>query len=148
MEQPRIDAAHLFGIQRKPSKSSTGGRSGRQPSGSIFGRYTHYLGDLLHRVVDDFDVNRRLWDRVGRSSPNGGAARQVTKERPGEQREMHEPARALDRLVDVIPAAIVFIVAVIMAIGAAFLGYPVWAIPLIAIFGAGGAILAIRVLGW
>jgi membrane protein YdbS with pleckstrin-like domain len=72
----------------------------------------------------------------------------VTKERPGKQREMHEPARALDRLVDVIPAAIVFIVAVIMAIGAAFLGYPVWAIPVIAIFGAGGAIVAIRVIGW
>jgi len=61
---------------------------------------------------------------------------------------MHEAARALDRLVAVIPAAIVFIVAAIMAIGAAFLGYPVWAIPVIAIFGAGGAVVAIRVLGW
>ena len=54
----------------------------------------------------------------------------------------------MGRLVAVIPAAIVFIVAVSMAIGAAFLGYPFWAIPLIAIFGAGGAIVAIRVLGW
>ena len=63
-------------------------------------------------------------------------------------REMHEAARALDRLVAIIPAAIVFIVAVIMAIGAAFLGYPVWAIRVIAIFGAGGAVVAIRVLGW
>jgi membrane protein YdbS with pleckstrin-like domain len=62
-------------------------------------------------------------------------------------REMGE-ARAVDRLIEVIPAAIVFIVAVIMAIGAAFLGYPVWAILLIAIFGAAGAIVAIRVLGW
>ena len=61
---------------------------------------------------------------------------------------MHEAARALDRLVAVVPAAIVFIVAVIMAIGAAFLGYPAWAIPVIAIFGAAGAIVAIRVLGW
>ena len=30
---------------------------------------------------------------------------------------------------------------------AALLGYPVWAIPLIALFGAGGAIVAIRVFG-
>ena len=29
----------------------------------------------------------------------------------------------------------------------ALLGYPVWAIPLIAVFGAGGAIVAIRVFG-
>jgi membrane protein YdbS with pleckstrin-like domain len=62
-------------------------------------------------------------------------------------REMDE-ARAVDRLIEVIPAAIVFIVAVSMAIGAVFLGYPVWAILLIAILGAGGAILAMRVLGW
>jgi hypothetical protein len=53
---------------------------------------------------------------------------------------------ALNRLIAVIPAAIVLIVAVSMGIGAALLGYPVWAIPLIAIFGAGGAIVAIRVL--
>ena len=50
-------------------------------------------------------------------------------------------------LIAVIPAAIVLIVAVSMGIGAALLGYPVWAIPLIAVFGAGGAIVAIRVLG-
>jgi membrane protein YdbS with pleckstrin-like domain len=62
-------------------------------------------------------------------------------------REMDE-ARAVDRLIEVIPAAIVFIVAVSMAIGAVLLGYPVWAILLIAILGAGGAILAMRVLGW
>jgi membrane protein YdbS with pleckstrin-like domain len=62
-------------------------------------------------------------------------------------REMDE-ARAVDWLIEVIPAAIVFIVAVIMATGAACLGYPVWAILLIAIFGAAGAIVAIRVLGW
>jgi len=62
-------------------------------------------------------------------------------------REMDE-ARAVDRLIEVIPAAIVFIVAAIMATGAAFLGYPVWVILLIAIFGAAGAIVAIRVLGW
>jgi hypothetical protein len=42
----------------------------------------------------------------------------------------------------------VFIVAVSMAIGAVFLGCRVWAILLITILGAGGAILAIRVLGW
>jgi hypothetical protein len=34
-----------------------------------------------------------------------------------------------------------------MGIGAALLGYPAWAIPLIAFFGAGGAIVAVRVLG-
>jgi hypothetical protein len=34
-----------------------------------------------------------------------------------------------------------------MGIGAVLLGYPVWAIPLIAFFGAGGAIVAIRVFG-
>jgi hypothetical protein len=56
--------------------------------------------------------------------------------------------RAVNRLVAVIPAAIVLIVAVGMAFGATLLGYPAWAIPLIAIFGAGGAIAAIRVLGW
>jgi hypothetical protein len=55
---------------------------------------------------------------------------------------------AQDRIVAVIPAAIVFIVALSMAIGAVLLGYPVWAIPLIAMFGAGGAIVAIRVIGW
>jgi hypothetical protein len=46
-----------------------------------------------------------------------------------------------------IPIAIVLIVAVSMGIGAALLGYPVWAIPLIALLGAAGAIVAIRVLG-
>ena len=54
----------------------------------------------------------------------------------------------MDRIVAIIPAAIVFIVALSMAIGGVLLGYPVWAIPLIAIFGAGGAIVAIRVIGW
>ena len=53
----------------------------------------------------------------------------------------------MNRLIAVIPTAIVLIVAVSMGIGAALLGYPVWAIPLIALFGAGGAIVAIRVLG-
>ena len=53
----------------------------------------------------------------------------------------------MNRLISVIPAAIVLIVAVSMRIGAVLLGYPVWAIPLIALFGAGGAVVAIRVLG-
>ena len=53
----------------------------------------------------------------------------------------------MSRLIAIIPAAIVFIVAVSMGIGAALLGYPLWAIPLIAVFGAGGAIVAIRLLG-
>ena len=53
----------------------------------------------------------------------------------------------MNRLVAVIPAAIMLIVAVSMGIGAVLLGYPVWAIPLIAVFGAGGAIVAIRVFG-
>jgi hypothetical protein len=39
------------------------------------------------------------------------------------------------------------IVAVSMGIGAALLGYPLWAIPLIGLLGAGGAVVAIRVLG-
>jgi hypothetical protein len=51
----------------------------------------------------------------------------------------------LNRLIAVIPAAIVVIVAVSMGIGAALLGYPLWAIFLIAILGAGGAIVAVRV---
>jgi hypothetical protein len=34
-----------------------------------------------------------------------------------------------------------------MGSGAALLGYPVWAIPLIAILGAGATIFAIRVFG-
>jgi hypothetical protein len=54
----------------------------------------------------------------------------------------------VNRLVALIPAAIALIVAMSMAIGAALFGYPVWAIPLIAVLGAGGAIVAIRVLGW
>ena len=53
----------------------------------------------------------------------------------------------MNRFGAAIRAAIVVIVAVSMGIGAALLGYPVWAIPLIAIFGAGGAIVATRVLG-
>jgi hypothetical protein len=53
----------------------------------------------------------------------------------------------VNRLIAVIPAAIVLIVAVSMGIGAALLGYPVWAIPLIAVFGAGGAIVAVRMFG-
>ena len=62
---------------------------------------------------------------------------------------MRNPAlrRAVNRFGAAIRAAIVVIVAVSMGIGAALLDYPVWAIPLIAIFGAGGAIVAIRVLG-
>jgi hypothetical protein len=55
--------------------------------------------------------------------------------------------RAVKQLIAVIPAAIVLIVAVSIGIGAALLGCPVWAIPLIALFGAGGAIVAIRVFG-
>jgi hypothetical protein len=53
----------------------------------------------------------------------------------------------VNRIIAVIPTAIVLIVAVSMGIGAGLLGYPVWAIPLIALLGAGGAIVAIRVLG-
>lgn len=53
----------------------------------------------------------------------------------------------MNRLIAVVPAAIVLIVAISMGIGAALLGYPLWAIPLIAVFGAGGAIVAIGVLG-
>jgi len=49
--------------------------------------------------------------------------------------------RAVNRLIAAIPAAIVLIVAVSMGIGAALLGYPVWAIPLIAIL-----VLAARLL--
>ena len=65
------------------------------------------------------------------------------------RRDEHHQAlqRAVNRLIAVIPAAIVLIVGVSMGIGAALLGYPVWAIPLIAILGAGGAIVAIRVFG-
>jgi len=48
---------------------------------------------------------------------------------------------AVNRVVTVIPTAIALIVAVSMGIGAALLGYPVWAIPLIALLGAGGALL-------
>ena len=55
--------------------------------------------------------------------------------------------RAVNRLIADNPAAIVFTVAVSTGIGAALLAYPVWAIPLIAVFGAGGAIVAIRVFG-
>jgi len=32
-------------------------------------------------------------------------------------------------------------------IGAALLGYPAWAIPLIALLGAGGAVVAVRLIG-
>jgi hypothetical protein len=46
-----------------------------------------------------------------------------------------------------IPIAIVLIVAVSMGIGAALLGYPAWAIPLIALLGAGGAVVAVRLIG-
>jgi hypothetical protein len=54
---------------------------------------------------------------------------------------------AMNRLIALIPTGIVLIVAVSMGIGAALLGYPVWAIPLIALLGAGGAIVAIRLFG-
>ena len=47
-----------------------------------------------------------------------------------------------------IPIAIVLIVAVSMGIGAALLGYPAWAIPLIALLGAGGAVVAVRLIGY
>jgi len=47
----------------------------------------------------------------------------------------------------VILIAIVLIVAVSMGIGAALFGYPGWAIPLIALLGAGGAVIAVRLLG-
>jgi len=53
---------------------------------------------------------------------------------------------AVNRLISVILAAIVLIVAVSMGIGASLLGYPLWAIPLIVLLGACGAIVAIRVL--
>jgi hypothetical protein len=50
-------------------------------------------------------------------------------------------------LSSMIPIAIVLIVAVSMGIGAALLGYPTWAIPLIALLGAGGAVVAVRLIG-
>ena len=53
----------------------------------------------------------------------------------------------MNRFDAAIRAATVIIVAVSMGSGAELLGYPVWANPLIAFFGAGGAIVAIRVLG-
>jgi membrane protein YdbS with pleckstrin-like domain len=46
----------------------------------------------------------------------------------------------MNRLSSMIPIAIVLIVAVSMGIGAAVLGYPAWAIPLIALLGAVGAV--------
>jgi membrane protein YdbS with pleckstrin-like domain len=67
---------------------------------------------------------------------------------PGHGRAHNQALRrAVNRLIAVIPAPIVLIVAVSMGIGAVLLGYPVWAIPLIAVFGAGGGIVAIRVFG-
>jgi len=56
---------------------------------------------------------------------------------------VHNPD--LWRAVNRLGAAIVVIVAVSMGIGAALFGYPVWATPLIATLGAGGAIVALRV---
>ena len=53
----------------------------------------------------------------------------------------------MNRFIAAIPAAIVLIVAVSIGIGGALRGYPVWTIPLIALFGAAGAIVAIRVFG-
>jgi hypothetical protein len=50
---------------------------------------------------------------------------------------------SMNGLIAVIPVAIVLSVVVSMGIAAALLGYPVWSIPLIALFGAGGAIVAI-----
>ena len=46
-----------------------------------------------------------------------------------------------------IPIAIVLIVAVSMGIGVALLGCPAWAIPLIALLSAGGAVVAVRLIG-
>jgi uncharacterized membrane protein YecN with MAPEG domain len=51
----------------------------------------------------------------------------------------------VNRLIAVIPAAIVLIVAVSMGIGAALLSYPVWAIPLIAILVLAARLLHSRV---
>ena len=56
---------------------------------------------------------------------------------------VHNPD--LWRAVNRLGAAIEVIVAVSMGIGAALFGYPVWATPLIAILGAGGVIVALRV---
>ena len=50
-------------------------------------------------------------------------------------------------LSSMIPIAIVLIVAVSMGIGAALLGYPAWAIALIALLGGGGAVVAVRLIG-
>src|SRR5260221_10989210 len=50
----------------------------------------------------------------------------------------------MDRLIGNARAAAV---AVSMGIGAALLGYPAWAIPLIALLGAGGAVVAVRLIG-
>jgi membrane protein YdbS with pleckstrin-like domain len=52
----------------------------------------------------------------------------------------------MNRLSSMIPIAIVLIVAVSMGIGAAVLGYPAWAIPLIALLGAVGAVGAVRLI--
>jgi hypothetical protein len=60
----------------------------------------------------------------------------------------HSCGRAVHWLSSMIPFAIVLIVAVSMGIGAALLGYPTWAIPLIALLGAGGAVVAVRLIGW
>ena len=46
-----------------------------------------------------------------------------------------------------IPIAIVLIVDVNIGIGAALLGYPASAIPLITLLGAGGAVVAVCLIG-
>jgi hypothetical protein len=81
-----------------------------------------------------------LSDALGNRLSRCGAPRPWPRTQPTSTAR-REPAYS------VIPAAIVLIVAVSMGIGAALLGYPAWAIPLIALFGAGGAIVAVRVLG-
>jgi hypothetical protein len=81
--------------------------------------------------------------------PRDAKSIRLSKPVPGLPSRAHNQCLrcTMNRLVAVIPAAIVLIVAVSMGIGAVLLGYPVWAIPLIAVFGAGGAIVAIRVFG-
>lgn len=48
----------------------------------------------------------------------------------------------VDRLPSAIPISIIIVVGMIMGVGAAVLGYPLWAVPVISLLGMAGAFVA------
>jgi hypothetical protein len=114
-------------------------------------RYPSLIGSRLNREIPQHPLSSTRAHLLPRQKGSTEGAREFDADTGCNMRlraaYRDQPRRTVNWFFAVIPAAIVLIVAVGMGIGAALLGCPFWAVSLIAVFGAAGAIVAIRALG-